>query len=252
MQQQRGKSGRNLPCMVAADMRTMVRTFEFVVFWVSWEERIRKQFGEGEASVLRPVLHVVPHRWLQLLHELWAGCSQLLYDFIPLVNIWTLGVKENPTQAPNPNLSVWPLPGNPQRFPLPSCSFSAGTRFSVIMPPGPPAHQGHRFLTCLYYLWSLHTHKPNHECGSDRQQAGFHAQEYILLQVICTELFGFFLQILFPWANHHTRDRKSVVLATTLRTEFTVPKNKLSVWSETQHHFYITALIHSAKNLRWR
>lgn len=128
------KSGRNLPCMVAADMQTMVHTFEFVVFWVSWEERIRKQFGEGEASILGPVLHVVPYSWLQLLHELWAGRSQLLYDFIPLVNIWTLGVKENPTQAPDPNLSVWPLPGNPQRFPLPPCSLCRCTLFHYYAP----------------------------------------------------------------------------------------------------------------------
>lgn len=112
----------------------MVHTFELVVFWVSWEERIRKQFGEGEASVLGPVLHVVSYSWLQLLHELWAGRSQLLYDFIPLVNIWTLGVKENSTQAPDPNPPVWPLPGNPQRFPLPPCSLCRCILFHYYAP----------------------------------------------------------------------------------------------------------------------
>lgn len=75
-------------------------TFEFVVFWVRWEERVWKKFGESEASVLGSVLNVVPYCRLQLLHEFWTGCSQLLNNFIPLINIWTPVVKGNKRQTP--------------------------------------------------------------------------------------------------------------------------------------------------------
>lgn len=46
-------------------------TFEFVVLRVSRKKAVREQFGKGEAGILRPVLDVVPHSGLKLLHELW-------------------------------------------------------------------------------------------------------------------------------------------------------------------------------------
>lgn len=45
-------------------------TFEFVVLRVSREKAVGEKLGKGEASVLWPVLHVVPHCGLELLHEL--------------------------------------------------------------------------------------------------------------------------------------------------------------------------------------
>lgn len=66
----------------------MALTFEFVVLGVSREKAVGEELGEGEARVLWPVLHVVPHRGLQLLHELWRGRAQLLYHLVPLVNVW--------------------------------------------------------------------------------------------------------------------------------------------------------------------
>lgn len=65
-------------------------TFQFVVLRVSGEKAVWEQFGEGEAGVLRPVLHVVSHSGLQLLHELWRGRSQLLDHLIPLVDVWAV------------------------------------------------------------------------------------------------------------------------------------------------------------------
>lgn len=90
VQLERRKTGKALHCTaaVAHEPRPFVRhTFEFVVFRVCWEERVWKKFGESEASVLGSVLNVVPYCWLQLLHEFWTGCSQLLNNFIPLINI---------------------------------------------------------------------------------------------------------------------------------------------------------------------
>lgn len=63
-------------------------TFEFVVLRVSREKAVGEQFRKGEAGVLRPVLDVVPHCGLKLLHELWRGCSQLLDHLVPLVDVW--------------------------------------------------------------------------------------------------------------------------------------------------------------------
>lgn len=63
-------------------------TFEFVVLRVCREEAIREEFGEGQASVFWPVLHIVTHRRLQFLHELRRGRAELLYNLIPLVDVW--------------------------------------------------------------------------------------------------------------------------------------------------------------------
>ena len=62
-------------------------TFEFVVLGVRREQAVWEELGEGEAGVLWPVLHVVPHRGLQLLHELCVRRAQLLDDLVPLVDV---------------------------------------------------------------------------------------------------------------------------------------------------------------------
>ncbi len=48
-----------------------VLTFEFVVLRVSGEKAVGEELGKSEARVLWPVLDVVPHGGLKLLHELW-------------------------------------------------------------------------------------------------------------------------------------------------------------------------------------
>lgn len=48
-----------------------VLTFEFVVLRVSREKAVGEELGKGEACVLWPVLDIVPHCGLKLLHELW-------------------------------------------------------------------------------------------------------------------------------------------------------------------------------------
>lgn len=63
-------------------------TFEFVVLRVRREEAVWEEFREGQAGVFWPVFHVVTHSWLQFLHELGRGRAKLLYNLIPLVDIW--------------------------------------------------------------------------------------------------------------------------------------------------------------------
>lgn len=66
-------------------------TFEFVVLRVSGEEAVGEELGKGEAGILWPVLHVVPHCGLELLHELQRGRAQLLNHLVPLVDVWCGG-----------------------------------------------------------------------------------------------------------------------------------------------------------------
>lgn len=68
-----------------------VLTFQFVVLRVSREKAVGEELGEGEACVLWPVLNIVSHCGLKLLHELWWGCSQLLDHLVPLVDVWCGG-----------------------------------------------------------------------------------------------------------------------------------------------------------------
>lgn len=64
------------------------RTFEFIVLRVRWEEGVGEELGEGEPSILGPILHIVSYCGLQFLHEFWTWGSQLLNYFVPLVNVW--------------------------------------------------------------------------------------------------------------------------------------------------------------------
>lgn len=70
------------------------------------KQAVREQLGESEAGVFRSVLHVVPHCGLELLHELWRWCAELLDHLIPLIDIWAgpqLGKKWQIKKAPNIN-----------------------------------------------------------------------------------------------------------------------------------------------------
>lgn len=65
-------------------------TFQFVVFRVCRKQDIREELLEAVASIPRPVLHIGPHRLVELHQELLRRCSQLLDHLIPLVNILRL------------------------------------------------------------------------------------------------------------------------------------------------------------------
>lgn len=67
-----------------------VFTFEFVVFRVCGEEDVRKELLKAVAGIPRSVLHVGPHRLVELHQELLRRCPQLLNHLIPLVNIFRL------------------------------------------------------------------------------------------------------------------------------------------------------------------
>lgn len=62
-------------------------TFQFVVFRVRMEQHVREQLLEGVARVSRSVLHVRPHRLVQLHQELLRRRPQLLNHLVPLVDI---------------------------------------------------------------------------------------------------------------------------------------------------------------------
>jgi len=148
------KLKKTLHFILAVDMWTMPlcqHTFEFVVFRVSWEERVWKKFGESEASILGSVLNIVPYRWLQLLHEFWTGCSQLLNNFIPLINIWTSVVKENKMQTgQSPDISVWVISGNPQRCLTAFITSLQSLAFFIIVLPGRMACNGQNSHSYTY------------------------------------------------------------------------------------------------------
>lgn len=65
-------------------------TLQFVVFRVCRKQDIREELLEAVASVPRPVLHVRPHRLVELHQELLRRRPQLLDHFIPLVDILRL------------------------------------------------------------------------------------------------------------------------------------------------------------------
>lgn len=62
-------------------------TFQFVMFGVCRKQDIREELLEAVASVPWPVLHVGPHRLVELQQELLRRCPQLLDHLIPLINI---------------------------------------------------------------------------------------------------------------------------------------------------------------------
>lgn len=62
-------------------------TFQFVVFRVRMEQHIREQLFKGVACISRSVLHICPHRLVQLHQKLLRWRPQLLYHLVPLVNI---------------------------------------------------------------------------------------------------------------------------------------------------------------------
>lgn len=51
------------------------------------KENVGKQFFESVARVSRSVFHIVSHGGLKSLHEIRGRCAELLYYFVPLVDI---------------------------------------------------------------------------------------------------------------------------------------------------------------------
>lgn len=51
------------------------------------KQHVREELLEGVARILRPILHVVAHGWLQSFHEVCGGRAELLYNLIPLVDV---------------------------------------------------------------------------------------------------------------------------------------------------------------------
>lgn len=62
-------------------------TFQLVVVRVRRKENIREKLLKTVPCISGSVLHVGPHRLVQLHHELLRWCAQLLNHLIPLVNI---------------------------------------------------------------------------------------------------------------------------------------------------------------------
>lgn len=62
-------------------------TFQLVVFRVRVEQHIREELLEAVPGVSRSVLHVRPHRLVQLHQELLRWRPQLLNHLVPLVDI---------------------------------------------------------------------------------------------------------------------------------------------------------------------
>lgn len=65
-------------------------TFQLVVFRVCGKQDVGEELLEAVASVPRPVLHVGPHRLVELHQKLLRRCAQLLDHLIPLVDILRL------------------------------------------------------------------------------------------------------------------------------------------------------------------
>lgn len=95
------------------DVELQFLTFEFVVLRVSRKKAVGEELGKGEACILWPVLNIVPHCGLELLHELWWGRAQLLDHLVPLVDIWCggSGLREMHVEyaASCHPLCLWPL-----------------------------------------------------------------------------------------------------------------------------------------------
>ncbi len=70
-------------------------TFEFVVVGVCREQHVWEELLKAVSSIARPVLHVSPHRLVELHHELLRRCAQLLDHLVPLVNVFRWQAKEN-------------------------------------------------------------------------------------------------------------------------------------------------------------
>lgn len=64
-----------------------VHTFQFVVFRVCRKQDVGEELLKAVASIPWPVLHVGPHRLVELHQELLRRCPQLLDHLIPLVDI---------------------------------------------------------------------------------------------------------------------------------------------------------------------
>lgn len=69
-------------------------TFQLVVFRVRMEKHIREELFEAVPGVPRSVLHVRPHRLVQLHQELLRWRAQLLNHLVPLVNILGFSVRK--------------------------------------------------------------------------------------------------------------------------------------------------------------
>ena len=62
-------------------------TFKLVVLRVGGEQHVREELLEAVAGVAGPVLHVRPHRLVELHEELLRGRAQLLDHLVPLVDV---------------------------------------------------------------------------------------------------------------------------------------------------------------------
>lgn|SRR6218665_5882 len=60
---------------------------------ISWKEDIRKELLKLVTGISWTIFHIVPYGWLQAFHEVLQWCTQLLDDFVPLINVLAL-VKE--------------------------------------------------------------------------------------------------------------------------------------------------------------
>ena len=65
-------------------------TFQFVVFRVGRKQDVREEFLKAVASIPWPVLHIGPHRLVELHQKLLGRCPQLLNHLVPLVNVLRL------------------------------------------------------------------------------------------------------------------------------------------------------------------
>lgn len=70
----------------------LARLQPVVLRGVGGKQDVGEEPLEGVARVARPVLHVVPHRRLEPVHELGRGRAQLLYNLVPLV--YVVGARE--------------------------------------------------------------------------------------------------------------------------------------------------------------
>lgn len=68
--------------------KTVLITFELVVFGVGGKQDVREELVEAVAGVPRPVLHVGPHRLVELHQELLRRRPELLDHLVPLVDIF--------------------------------------------------------------------------------------------------------------------------------------------------------------------
>lgn len=69
------------------DRQTGPVTFQFVVFRVRGEQDVGEELLKAVAGVPRPVLHVGPHRLVELHQELLRRRAQLLDHLVPLVDV---------------------------------------------------------------------------------------------------------------------------------------------------------------------